>query len=138
MDAKEVIERLDPVKPFPIITYNTPYHEACAKHLSKSLGCSRPLVVISGSLADNTDAIQLLTKSIGEDRVAGFRRGMKPHTFYSEVLEIADQVKTSGADCIITVGGGSLVDGAKAIALVTPPLQDGRGRKPDCSSPRRP
>ena len=43
---------------------------------------------------------------------------MKPHTPYSEVLEIVEDVKKTGADCILTLGGGSLIDGAKAVAFV--------------------
>ena len=42
---------------------------------------------------------------------------MQPHTLYSEVLFVASEVKASGADCIITLGGGSLIDGAKGIAF---------------------
>ena len=42
---------------------------------------------------------------------------MQPHTLYSEVLAVASEVKDSGADSIITLGGGSLIDGAKAIVF---------------------
>ena len=42
---------------------------------------------------------------------------MQPHTLYSEVLAVASAVKASGADCIITLGGGSLIDGAKGIVF---------------------
>lgn len=118
MAAKEVTERLDPSKPFPIIAFGLSYYDACARHLTNSLNCSRPFIIISGSLAENTDAIQQLSNSLGKDQIAGIRRGMRPHTFYSEVLETAEAVKSSGADSIITVGGGSLIDGAKAIVFV--------------------
>jgi alcohol dehydrogenase class IV len=42
---------------------------------------------------------------------------MQPHTLYSEVLAVASEVKNSGADSIITLGGGSLIDGAKGIVF---------------------
>ena len=42
---------------------------------------------------------------------------MQPHTLYSEVLAVASAVKASGADCVITLGGGSLIDGAKGIVF---------------------
>ncbi|KAH8645767.1 hypothetical protein BX600DRAFT_534203 [Xylariales sp. PMI_506] len=117
MSTQEVIERMNPAKPLPIITYNTPYYQALAKHLTETLHRERPFIIISGSLSKNTDAVQRLTDSIGKDRIAGFQVGMKPHTFYSEVLQIMKKITDTGADSIITVGGGSLVDGAKAISF---------------------
>lgn len=120
--AQETVERFDPAKELPIITHGLPYPEACAKHLGDTLHCSRPFLVISNSLSKSTDAIGLLKAALGRDDVAlaGVHIGMKPHTYYSEVLQIAREVKDSGADSIITVGGGSLIDGAKAISLVSP------------------
>lgn len=44
---------------------------------------------------------------------------MKPHTKWSEIAEIAREVKTLQADMIITLGGGSLTDGAKIVAFVS-------------------
>lgn len=122
MAKKEVIEQFDPSKAFPIITYGLPYDEACAKHLKDSLKCSKPFIIFSGSMSRETDAIQRLTKSIGKEHIAGTHNGMKPHTYYSEVLEIMEEIKSTGADCIITVGGGSLIDGAKGMAFVGPIL----------------
>jgi len=119
MAKTEVIERLDPGKPFPIITYNLPFPEACSKHLKETLNCSKPFIIISGSLSRNTDAVERLKIALGEGNVVGVRAGMQPHTLYSEVLEISKEIKKSGADSVITVGGGSLIDGAKAMVFVS-------------------
>lgn len=121
--AQETVERFNPANELPIITHGLPYPEACARHLTSTLHCSRPFLVISNSLNINTDAVERLKAALNRDdvRIAGIHVGMKPHTYYSEVLEIAGEVKRAGADAIITVGGGSLVDGAKAIVLVSKP-----------------
>jgi alcohol dehydrogenase class IV len=60
-----------------------------------------------------------LESALGEDRVAGVRKGMIPHTLYSELLTITKDIKNSGADCIVTLGGGSLIDGAKGMVFVS-------------------
>lgn len=43
---------------------------------------------------------------------------MKSHAKWSEIVEIAREVKTLQADMIITLGGGTLTDGAKIVAFV--------------------
>lgn len=119
--AQEIIERFNPSQDFPIISYGLPYPEALARQLSSTLHCSRPFLIVSNSLAKNTDALERLNSSLnnGDVRIAGIRVGMRPHTYYSDVLEVTGEVKASRADCVVTVGGGSLTDGAKAIALVS-------------------
>ncbi|KAJ4387930.1 hypothetical protein N0V93_008533 [Gnomoniopsis smithogilvyi] len=118
--AHETIERFDPSEDFPIITYGLPYPEALARQLSNTLHCSRPFMIVSKSLAKETDALERLNSSLnnGDAKVAGIHVGMRPHTYYSEVLEVAGEAKSSGADCVVTIGGGSLTDAAKAIVLM--------------------
>lgn len=115
----EVIERLDPGKPLPIVTHNIRFPEACVKHLKTTLNCFRPFIIVSGSLSRNTDAVIGLTAAIGEENIAGVRIGMQPHTLYSEVLEVSHEIRKSAADSVITLGGGSLIDGAKAMVFVS-------------------
>ena len=121
--AQETTERFNPAKEFPIFTHGLPYPEACAKQLGGALHCSRPFLMVSNSLSRNTDAVGRLESALtgGDVHIAGVRVGMKPHTYYSEVLQVAQEVRDAGADSIVTVGGGSLIDGAKAISLVSSP-----------------
>ncbi|TVY52337.1 Dehydrogenase FUM7 [Lachnellula cervina] len=107
--------RYDPSKDFPIVSWGLPFPEACAKHMSDTLRVSKAYIIVSGSLSRNTNALQRLESALGEDMVAGVWRGMTPHTLYSELLTITKDVKKSGADCIVTLGGGSLIDGAKGM-----------------------
>ncbi|TVY35688.1 Dehydrogenase [Lachnellula subtilissima] len=112
-------ERVDPSKDFPIVSWGLPFPEACVKHMSDTLHTSKAYIIVSGSLSRNTDALQRLESALGGDRVVGVRKGMTPHTLYSELLTVAEDVKRSGADCIVTLGGGSLIDGAKGMVFVS-------------------
>lgn len=48
---------------------------------------------------------------------------MQSHTLWSEVLEIVHDARRVEADLLLTLGAGSLTDGAKVVALViSPPL----------------
>ena len=42
---------------------------------------------------------------------------MPPHTPREAVIAAADQARAANADLIVTVGGGSITDGAKAVQI---------------------
>lgn len=102
----------------PLLSYGTPYPEATARHVRDTFHASRVYIICSGSLARSTDALQKLKKALGEKLVAGVRVGMKSHTLWSEVVEIIKDARAVEADLILTLGAGSLTDGAKIVALV--------------------
>jgi len=54
--------------------------------------------------------------ALGERCAAVFDR-MPPHTPRRAVIAAAEQARAAGADLIVTVGGGSVTDGAKAVQL---------------------
>lgn len=114
-----ITERTNPSTPLPIASYNLPFEKACLHHMSKTLNVSKAYIIISGSLSRNTSYLDVLVDELGKDKVAGVWKGMTPHTLYSELLEIAKDVKKSGADCIVTLGGGSIIDGAKGMVFVS-------------------
>ncbi len=49
----------------------------------------------------------------------GIRKGIKPHTPWDYVLEIVKDIQKDGADIIVTLGAGSLTDGAKVVSFVS-------------------
>ena len=69
-------------------------------------------------MARNTDALGRLTAALGAEKVVGRRIGMQSHTLWSEVLEIVAEARGVQADLLLTLGAGSLTDGAKIVALV--------------------
>ena len=101
----------------PLVSYGLDYPVACAKHV-KDLKASRVYIIVSGSLAGSGDYLQRLEGALGEETIAGVRVGMKPHTLYSEVIEIARDLAKLNVDCLIVLGGGSLIDGGKGAILV--------------------
>lgn len=52
------------------------------------------------------DPVERLRNALGQ-RLVGIWEGMKPHTYWSEVVEIIDDARPLDSDTIITVGAGS-------------------------------
>jgi alcohol dehydrogenase class IV len=99
------------------ISYGLPFQDACAKHIEQTFKAKRVYIIASGSLSRQTGYVKLLQERLG-DQVVGTRYGMQPHSLWSEILEITEDAKKFDADLLITLGAGSLTDGAKIIALV--------------------
>ncbi|PYH99240.1 putative Fe-containing alcohol dehydrogenase [Aspergillus ellipticus CBS 707.79] len=104
-------------RPRPLLSYGIPFPAAAAHHIDDLFQASRVYIICSGSLARKTDALERLTTAIGKDKVVGTRIGMKSHTLWSEVLEIVHDARATEADLLVTLGAGSLTDGAKVVAL---------------------
>src|SRR6266478_2347584 len=80
------------------------------------LRASRAFLMVSGTLNRQTDEIDKIRKALGP-RYAGTFDAMPPHTPRDAVIAAANQARAAGADLIVTVGGGSITDGAKAVQL---------------------
>jgi hypothetical protein len=104
----------------PRIAYGVPFPEVTASQASTYFNASKVYVICSGSLSRNTDALDRLKTALG-NKFAGVRIGMKPHTLWSEVVEIINDAKSVGADLLVTLGAGSLTDAAKIVSFVVPP-----------------
>ncbi|KAL6303660.1 putative Fe-containing alcohol dehydrogenase [Sparassis latifolia] len=98
------------------ISYGLPFEVACARHVADTFHSSRVYVLASGSLARNTDALKRLEAALGE-KVVGKTVGMKSHTLWSEVIKVVNECQQLQVDLIVTLGGGSLSDGAKLVAI---------------------
>ena len=72
--------------------------------------------MVSGTLNRQTDAIEKIRHALGQRCVATFD-AMPPHTPREAVIAATEQARAANADLIITVGGGSITDGAKAVQL---------------------
>src|SRR5829696_1049900 len=73
----------------------------------------RAFVVTGRSLSDNTDLVRRVEKFLGEKH-AGTFAGMSEHTPGDAVRRATRQAR--GSDLLVSVGGGSVVDGTKAVA----------------------
>jgi maleylacetate reductase len=83
---------------------------------SERLGAQRVFLMVSGTLNRHTGEIEKISRALGP-RCAGLFDAMPAHTPREAVIAATDAARASGADLIVTVGGGSITDGAKAVQL---------------------
>src|SRR5436190_3734021 len=84
--------------------------------LAQKRGAERVFLMVSGTLNRTTDEIDRLRRALGNKCVGTFD-AMPPHTPRAAVIAATDQARAARADLIVTLGGGSITDGAKAVQL---------------------
>ena len=97
------------------VLYGIPAAQAVADQ-ARLLGSERVFLMVSGTLNRETDEIEKIRKALG-NRCAGVFDRMPPHTPRAAVIDAAEQARAANADLIVTIGGGSITDGAKAVQL---------------------
>ena len=97
------------------VVFGSPAAEAAAGQMDR-LRLSRAFLMVSGTLNRQTDEIEKIRKALGPRCVATFD-AMPPHTPREAVIAAAEQARAANADLIVTVGGGSITDGAKAVQI---------------------
>ncbi|KAI0166253.1 putative Fe-containing alcohol dehydrogenase [Xylariaceae sp. FL1272] len=112
----ETLHPAFPSQPTPLLSYGLPFTEAVLKHTQSMHPSERSYVICSASLAKNTSHLNALKQTLGP-KLAGLRVGMRPHSHWSDILEAVEEVRRCNADCIITLGAGSLTDAAKVVSL---------------------
>jgi maleylacetate reductase len=104
----------------------------------------RVFLIVSGTLNRATDEIDKVRRALG-NRCVGVFDQMPAHTPRGAVIAAAEQAREAGADLLVTIGGGSVTDGAKAVQLClandvrTPQalhaLRSVEGAPPPCNAP---
>jgi maleylacetate reductase len=107
--ARIVFSRMDEV------VYGTPAAEALGDLVEREQA-RRVFLMVSGTLNRETDEIEKVRKALGNKCVGTFDR-MPPHTPRTAVIAAAEQARAAEADLIVTLGGGSITDAAKAVQL---------------------
>ncbi len=97
------------------VVFGRPAAEAVVAQMDR-LGTIRAFLMVSGTLNRTTDEIERIRNALGARCVATFDT-MPPHTPREAVIAAAEQARAANADLIVTVGGGSITDGAKAVQL---------------------
>jgi maleylacetate reductase len=125
------------------VVFGRPASEAIVEQLDR-LGVKRAFLMVSGTLNRETDEIENIRRVLGP-RCVGTFDAMPPHTPRAAVIAAAHQARTADADIIVTVGGGSITDGAKAVQLclandIRHPddidrIRAGRGASPQLAAP---
>ena len=97
------------------VVFGRPAAEAIAEQ-ARRLGATRVFLLVSGTLNRDTDEIAKIRSALG-NRCVGVYDQMPPHTPRAAVIRATEEVRAAKADLIVTVGGGSVTDAAKAIAM---------------------
>jgi maleylacetate reductase len=97
------------------VVFGHPAAEAIVGQMDR-LGAVRAFLMVSGTLNRQTGEIEKIRTALGSRCAATFD-AMPPHTPREAVIAAAGQARAANADLIVTVGGGSITDGAKAVQL---------------------
>src|SRR6267143_1936369 len=97
------------------VVFGKPFAEALAQEVDRAEARS-VFILASGSLARETDTVDRLRGVLG-NRLAGVCAKIGAHTPRTDVVAAANAAREAGADVIVTLGGGSVTDAAKMVAL---------------------
>jgi maleylacetate reductase len=97
------------------VVFGQPAAAAVAEQVVR-LGAQRVLLMVSHTLNHTTDEIDKVRRQLGS-RCVGTFDAMPPHTPRSAVIAATNQARSTNTDLIVTIGGGSITDGAKAVQL---------------------
>jgi maleylacetate reductase len=97
------------------VVFGRPASEVIVEQMDR-LGTARAFLMVSGTLNRETSVIENIRQALGP-RCVGTFDAMPPHTPRAAVIAAANQARSAGADLIVTIGGGSITDGAKAVQL---------------------
>lgn len=107
--GRVVFSRMDEV------VFGKPAAEAVSELVSRH-GAQRVFLMASGTLDRQTDEVEKLRRALGNKCIGTFAR-MPAHSPRAAVIAAAEQAREAHADLIVTLGGGSITDGAKAVQL---------------------
>jgi maleylacetate reductase len=98
------------------VVIGRPAAEAIAEQAALA-GAQRVFILAGTTLANTTDAVRNVEAALGERHAATWT-GIQPHAPRSGVLAGANAARAANADLIVTIGGGSVTDAGKIIALL--------------------
>ena len=97
------------------VVFDVPAHEALAAEVAR-IGAERVFILCSGTLNRETDEVEKLRRALGGKCAAVFDK-LSAHVPRADVIAATQMARGVDADLIVTIGGGSPTDAAKAIRL---------------------
>ena len=94
----------------------TPAAEALLSEVDR-IGAQRVFLLVGGHLRRETDIISNIETALGA-RFAATWSGISPHAPRADVLAACNAAREAGADLIVTIGGGSVTDAGKIVAML--------------------
>ncbi|MCD7080094.1 iron-containing alcohol dehydrogenase, partial [Pseudomonas sp. MAFF 311095] len=98
------------------VTIGQPAREAIRDQAEK-MDARRVFILASQTLRTNTDEIAAIERELGDRHAATFS-GIAPHAPRTDVLRATNAAREARADLIVSIGGGSVTDAAKIVALL--------------------
>lgn len=98
------------------VIYGRPAADAVAD-VADELGREKLFIVASKTLNRKTDVIEAMRKRLGA-RITGVFDECEEHSPTGSVIRAANAMRASGADLVVTVGGGSPIDTVKVAQIV--------------------
>jgi maleylacetate reductase len=97
------------------VIYGRPFAEALKEEVERA-DAHAVFLLASGTLARETDLVDKLRAALG-NRFAGLCAKIGSHTPRADCVAAANAARAAGADLIVTLGGGSVTDAAKIVAM---------------------
>jgi len=97
------------------VVFGKPAAEAIVEQMDR-LRAQRAFLMVSGTLRRETDVVENISRALG-GRCAAIFDAMPAHTPREAVIAASEMARNANADLIVTIGGGSITDGAKAVQL---------------------
>jgi maleylacetate reductase len=131
------------------VIYGRPFADAVKDEVERA-DAHAVFVLASGTLARETELVDRLKVALG-NRFAGLCAKIGSHTPRVDCVAAANAARAAGADLIVTLGGGSVTDAAKIVAMclandITDPQQlddfrartdaDGKTSRPHIEAPK--
>jgi maleylacetate reductase len=130
------------------VIFGKPAAESVASEAAR-LGARRVFLLAGRTLNMRTDEVDKVRRALG-DRYAGVWDHMPAHSPRDAVVACANAAREAGCDLLVTIGGGSVTDGGKAVTIclehgISHPdglepfrsvVTDGKRHVPDFRAPR--
>lgn len=97
------------------VVYGRPFAEALKEEVDKS-GAHAVFLLASGTLSRETGLVEEIRTALG-NKLAGVCARIEAHTPRADVVAAANAARDAKADLLVTLGGGSVTDAAKMVAL---------------------
>jgi maleylacetate reductase len=97
------------------VVFGRPAAEAIAAEADR-LGARRVFILASRTLNTQTDEVEKVRQALG-NRYAGVHDHMPAHSPRDAVVACAKAAREAACDLLVTMGGGSVTDGGKAVTI---------------------